>query len=86
MIDLEAIRGRHQHEESRDEWPQDINHARSLLGMAHKDRAALLAEVDRLKGLCGRAAEAVRAYHIEDYPDDQPTPDKLEAELREAAK
>ena len=52
----------------------------------HLDRAFLLAEVDRLKALCGRAAQAVSEYIVEDYPFDQVSPEVLIIELREAAK
>ena len=49
------------------------------------DREFLLAEVDRLKALCGRAAQSVSEYIVEDYPFDQVSPEVLIAELRKAS-
>jgi hypothetical protein len=52
-----------------------------------RDRATLLAEVDRLKVLCGRAADAARYAQLHDTREAQGiTWQILEAELREASK
>lgn len=87
MIDLAAIKQRHAEfmaDQAQLEPPSP--YIRKLFKV-YEDRAALLAEVDRLNGLCGRALPAVsleaacsaqqeeRAYWA-----------ILETELREAAK
>lgn len=41
--------------------------------------------IEALQRLCGRAEHAVASYQVEDCPYDQPAPDQLRAELREAA-
>ena len=97
MSDLKEIRERHEMER-RDytRWSIDglrLDGARALIHSAHSDRAFLLAEVDRLKALCGRAVDALDVWESKHmccstaallgYTTEAQT---LEAELREAAK
>jgi hypothetical protein len=51
VSDLQAIRERHE----RDNRPTHSSYMTGWVEEVHRDRATLLAEVDRLKALCGRA-------------------------------
>ena len=59
---LREIRERHMSDEQRMVFTQSLPSFMGIPGFRptdHSDRAALLAEVDRLKGLCGLALDAL---------------------------
>ena len=74
---LKEIQATHDFFASSKPFPNTLTMWESVARQAHADRAALLAEVDRLKALCGDAAEFVQYG--------EPEPD-LANTLREAAK
>ncbi len=84
MIDLAAIRldvGREQI--ALELAYYNIQQGPAYVGMV-ANCAALLAEVDRLKGLCGRAAEAIDAIHEAGWAG--PESDDVIAGLKDATK
>lgn len=69
-LDIDAIKARHQADHGREVWaPHD---EMKLLKQAHRDRAALIAEVERLR--------VMETFYIEQMQSDQASKDQLAAE------